>query len=280
MTESVQTQLQSLSLQGSDPTPGVGSRLPVVPRKWTLDAPLHQDFALAYCEGIAFGRTLGAIETDPGMPPKDLFLLWVMKHPEITLAFTRARELSAYSLEDDALHLLRSRLEKPGTATELRAADLLVQQIRWSAGKRNPQVFSEKAAVNVSVPIQINTSLDMGGGGLATSTKEFPNIYELKADLVQEIERPEPSGEGRAIEAPPDTYAGVRDVRAAPVPKGKGDRRFGSQKRVLVPRVALTLAEREAQVAARVKLAAQKAANLEARKARRKERRRGSDTQD
>src|SRR5690606_40975882 len=53
----------------------------------------------------------------------------------------------------------------------------------------NPQVFSDKAQVNVTVPIQINTTLDMGDTG-AQGTAQFPNIYEMRATVGVEVDTP------------------------------------------------------------------------------------------
>lgn len=69
----------------------------------------------------------------------------------------------------------------------MRATEALASQLRWSAEKRNPQVYAKQQAVNLSVPIQINTSLDMGGSS-GTGTAEFPNIYAIEAQTVQYVD--------------------------------------------------------------------------------------------
>jgi len=237
----------------------------LVPRKWDFEAPVHFKTAFEVCEQIAFGRTLREIELDPAFPPAELFLVWLMREPNLALAFARARELSAYAMEEEAIFLLRAKLKAPGTTAELRAAELMVQQLRWSAGKRNPGIFSEKAAVNVTVPVQINTSLDLGKGQGAGSAPGFPNIYELKAEVVKEVDLPA---------SEPETKAEAKRLR-------------GPQKRVLMPRAApMTEADRNAraravELAQRVAAARQertRARNREwARKAKAKARREGTD---
>ncbi len=243
--DSVQTQTDS-----EQPSTALTKARPNGFAPWTLDTPPDRRLGLAYCEALAFGRTLADIETDPGLPPRDLFLLWVMKDPELAAAFARAREMSSYTLEDEALHLLRLKTKDAKSMVELRAVDLLVQQIRWSAAKRNAQVFSEKAAVNVTVPIQINTSLDMGAGGASNSTKEFPNIYEIEAKHVREEVREQEGPEIPTREAP----GGVRD-RLRAVPRTRRKKTGPTGKRILQPRAALTIADREAEVAARIQRA-------------------------
>lgn len=136
----------------------------------------------AVIEAIAQGKSL----EEAGVSPA--FLLRVGNVPGLSVALKVARELSSYALEEEALGRLRAAVTAGTmTNTQLRALDLLVTQLRWSSIKRNPNVFSEKAAVNVTVPIQINTSLDLGAGEVGSGTKEFPNIYEATAVIRQEI---------------------------------------------------------------------------------------------
>ena len=132
---------------------------------------------MAVLEGIVQGRTLSEAGVDTS------FLLEIAKNAELGIVFAKAREMSSYAMEEEAIGRLRAAAaDAKVTSTQLRAIDLLVQQLRWSSVKRNPNVFSEKAAVSITVPIQINTSLDLGHGATA-GTKEFPNIYEAVAQL-------------------------------------------------------------------------------------------------
>jgi len=109
------------------------------------------------------------------------------------MLFAKAREMSAFALEDDVLDRLRSALDNSEmTGHDVRKLDLYAQGARWSAGKRNPNVFSDKAAVNVVVPVHIQTSLDLGKEGASGSTAEFPNIYEVRAQIAVEIEPDKP----------------------------------------------------------------------------------------
>jgi hypothetical protein len=147
------------------------------------------ELALSVCERVADGETLTEICREDGLPNKATFNRWVIAYPEVGRAYAAARELSAYALEEDALVLARHLTEHPGSAQRVRAFDLLLNQLRWSASRRNPRVFSEKGTIQVTVPIQINTSLDMGGPG-AEGTPEFPNIFDIKATVVTEPDEP------------------------------------------------------------------------------------------
>ena len=224
------------------------------PSTWRYEDPIHRPSAYAVCEAVAFGRELAEIERDPSFPPKDLFLHWVMSDPPLALAFARAREMSAFALEDAALYLLRTKMEngKELTTAEIRAVDLYVQQVRWSATKRNPQVFSDKASVQVVVPIQINTSLDLGKGAESQGTSEFPKIYDLRSEVVQEVERP----------LDPET-ARV-DVSTGELKPGKAPSR---RKKELKPkaRFAESVPQREARLIADRLFAEQNAARMRER---------------
>lgn len=143
--------------------------------------------ALAICERVADGETLTEICREDGMPNKATFNRWVVAFPEVGRAYAAARELSAYALEEDALVLARHLAQHPGSAQKVRAFDILLNQLRWSASRRNPRVYSEKGTIQVTVPIQINTTLDMGGPG-AEGTPEYPQIFEIQATVTNEPE--------------------------------------------------------------------------------------------
>jgi hypothetical protein len=153
-----------------------------------------------------------------------------MTHPELGMAVSRAREISAFVMEDEALDLTRAAVAEGGapSATALRALELLTKQLQWSATKRNPQVYSEKSAVQVTVPIQINTSLDMGHQDKRQGTAQFPNIYALQADNVVEVDHAE-----LAEEPPPEP----------------GPKKGRPPKRALTPREAQDAETRERQQA-------------------------------
>ena len=162
--------------------------LPRSHKLWEVDSPYDHSAALRTLEHVALGRTFDQIERIRGCPPWSVFSKWLAHSGELALAYERAREVSAYVLEDEAMTLLRRMNEAPGTTQALRSLEMLVAHIRWVAEKRNPRVYAAKSAVSVTVPIQINTTLDMGHTGSGTST--HPNIYELKAENIVEVTPP------------------------------------------------------------------------------------------
>ena len=146
------------------------------------------DLALQICEQIAEGETLLAVCKMDGMPARQTFHRWVVNYPELSRAYSAARELSAYAMEDKALDLAEQIRLEPGSSQKVRAYDISMNQLRWSAIRRNPQAFSEKAALHITVPIQINTGLDLGDTAAAGGTPDHPNIYEIEAQVAKEIE--------------------------------------------------------------------------------------------
>lgn len=156
-----------------------------------LEVKFSPELVVEMCVQIAEGKTLKEICETPGYPERATFYRWISKYPEVSHAYSLAREVSAHSLEEEALFIAKSTYDAPGTAQAVRAADLYLTQLRWSAVRRNPRVYSEHNAIKITVPIQINTTLDLGGQLPNGGTPEFPNIFTLEAQAVL----PAPEGE-------------------------------------------------------------------------------------
>jgi hypothetical protein len=148
-------------------------------RESSLAPPPDIEIGLQVIERLAVGRSLDEIGAQKGFPSKETFLIWLIQSPPLAQAFAKAREVSGYALEEEALALLRGLKDEVMTAPKAKAIDMLVQQLRWSAEKRNPSVYSRQNNVNVQIPVQITTSLDLGEMKTGVGTAEFPNIYEL-----------------------------------------------------------------------------------------------------
>lgn len=133
---------------------------------------------------IADGATLRDIAKEPGMPTKSTIQRWIMKYPDLKQAWAAARELSASSLEDEALDMARVlKRQSDFTGTKVRAFEVAMNQFRWSAAHRDPATFGQTAQPSVVVPIQINTSLDLGDGkgGGTVEIKGASTTYEVAA---------------------------------------------------------------------------------------------------
>ncbi len=146
------------------------------------------ELALAIIERVAEGETLSEICKGDGMPTPTTFRRWTLAREEVWEAFQAARELKADSLFDEALDLARAIKKEPGGPQKVRAHDIAMNHLRWAAGKLNPQKYSDRSQINVTVPIQINTTLDLGQRAGHT---EENSVYDLTATVVTEPE-PEP----------------------------------------------------------------------------------------
>lgn len=193
------------------------------------------ELALEMCEQIAEGATLkGLCEGNPDKyPSRSTFNRWVVQYPELSRAYAAARELSAHSFEEEALDIART-LAAEGrdfTSTKVRAFDTAIGQLRWSASRRNPKTYSERGSVQITVPIQINTSLDLGDGGMLGV--DHPDIYKLEAVTgYKEVDDAELMQADAPVLAPPQPNGVRKETREErirkrldgelPVPEGRG----------------------------------------------------------
>lgn len=92
------------------------------------------------------------------------------------------------SLEERALALANELEHGEQNHVKTRALDVAMQQYRWSAARRDPAKFGDKVATHVRVPIQINTTLNLGEDIAGDSTPDHPNVYTLEAEVVDERE--------------------------------------------------------------------------------------------
>jgi hypothetical protein len=133
---------------------------------------------------VAMGHTLTELSGRADLPSTQEFLVALARDPLLMRAFNSARELSAYTMEDEALFLLRQAQKTEGKGLNqlaLRALDMLVTQLRWSAEKRNARVYSPKASADAVVPVVIQTSLNLGADGGGASADGHANVWALEA---------------------------------------------------------------------------------------------------
>lgn len=174
--------------------------------------------AVRILEGIANGETVTDLCAQPGMPTRNTVHRWVNTHPEFHRAFMAARELSAMAFEEQALGLAK-KLYSPNdfNGTVVRAYEVAMGQLRWSAARRDPARYGQQNNQVIVVPIQINTTLDMGEGAASRNTAEHPDIYQIEARVIAE----QPEGP-----LTPDPME-VGDAKVAPEMAGKRGRPKG-----------------------------------------------------
>lgn len=138
------------------------------------------------CQEVAAGRTLADICSASGMPAATTFLNWTMRYPELAVTYEQARAASAIMLEEEALGAARQVMtNKEVTGTGVRAVETGLNQLRWSASKRDPKRFGQQAPGAVTIPIQINTTLDLGNGpgGPGALPPQAADIYTISASV-------------------------------------------------------------------------------------------------
>ncbi len=156
------------------------------------------DISLRICEAVATGKTLTEICKGTGMPNRVSFWRWMMLHKDVREAYNAARELSAQSMEDEALTMARElRAPNEFSSVKVRSYDIAMSQLRWSASRRDPAKYGQRAEKTITVPIQINTTLDLGG-----STTSGQGIYTISAKIQK------PDGKDKFI-VPEDPERGI-----------------------------------------------------------------------
>lgn len=183
-----------------------------------------EDLALQICELIAEGHTLLDICELEGMPARATFNRWVLIYPQLAAVYRAAREASAYSMEDEAIRAARHIKMLPGDSVKVRSYEVFLNHLRWNMARRNPAIFSDKVAANITVPIQINTTLDLGQeGGGAPVVESRSEVYMLKAEVPGEqngsVDKEAVPGRGREDrDVPAGGRAGKRPQRLLTVP--------------------------------------------------------------
>lgn len=144
--------------------------------------------ALEICTRVANGETLRQICTkEDGLVSAGTFQKWCKVYPDVARAYQSARQLSAQAFEEKALDLAEDLAKGTQTAQEIRGREVAMGQWRWSASRRDPANYGEKAPVNMIVPIQIITPLDLSGNVGANEGNEGADPYTLSIPGPDEV---------------------------------------------------------------------------------------------
>src|SRR6266404_846383 len=164
--------------------------LPVVERGGRFFTKYDPNIALDIVERIADGELLVKITAKDALPltiTKQTFLRWVSSVPELQTAYSAALQLSAHAFEEKAIDKAEKTAAAPGSPQNVSAASLLISQYRWSAARRNPTRYSDKGNTQIVVPVNINTTLDMGSGKGKVDV-EVPDIYTISVPASERSE--------------------------------------------------------------------------------------------
>lgn len=157
-------------------------KLPVIEKGGRWYTKYDPGLALDIVERIADGELLSKITAKDAQPltvTKQTFLRWVATVPELQTAYAAAVQISAHAFEEKAIDKAERTALAPGSPQNVSAASLLISQYRWSAARRNPTKYSDKGNTQIVVPVNINTSLNLGDRR-QTIDVEVPDIYTIK----------------------------------------------------------------------------------------------------
>lgn len=158
------------------------------------------------CELVAQGQSLRTLCGKKNMPSWYEVWAWRVQSSEFATKVDQALEMSGHAMFYEALELAREIQENPQNSSKVRATEVLLSHLRWASAKMAPKSYSERGAKEITVPIQINTSIDLGqedGGSVRPPDRDEVYRLDAKIELAPE---PEPTmAENRAPGKPPRT---------------------------------------------------------------------------
>lgn len=147
-----------------------------------------RDMAFKIVVEVASGRTLREVcQKGSGFITSTTFRRWAIEHPDLQRAFKEALAMSAGVFEEEAIDEARRLANRSLTPQDVAAYRALSEQLRWSASRRDPSMFGDTAKIQIKVPVQINTILDLGQEGIAKKSSGTENIYEITSQPVIDV---------------------------------------------------------------------------------------------
>ncbi len=113
--------------------------------------------ATEICRRIAEGEPLGKICRDPAMPAYRTVLGWRVTNDEFAQLYARAREDAADTLADRICELAE-RVEKG--ELDAHAGRTAIDALKWVASKLKPRVYGDRAHLEVSGGLKVETVKD------------------------------------------------------------------------------------------------------------------------
>ena len=106
----------------------------------------------AICRRLGEGESLRKICASNGMPVTSTVLLWLRKYPDFSTRYARARELQADAFFEEVTDI-RQRVDA-GTLGP-NEARVMIDAIKWQAGKLRPQKYGDKVQVETDSKLTI-----------------------------------------------------------------------------------------------------------------------------
>jgi len=131
------------------------------------------DLAATICEKLSAGKPLRQICMEEGMPTQTTVYVWLMRHPEFTEIYTRAREEQADTLADEIVAIADEQPEvipvydkRTGELIEHKLDNAFIQwqknrmdARKWTAMKLKPRKYGDRVAhegVEGGAPIKVD----------------------------------------------------------------------------------------------------------------------------
>jgi hypothetical protein len=164
----------------------MGSEITKRPQNGAALTPGQTKRVLETLELVLAGKTWVEIRAGGGMAYME-FVHIMAKYPDVGKAYREARASSGQIFEDKALALADKLAGKNDyTAVGVRAAAVAMDQWRWSAARRNPVEFdpASSAKLQTVIPIQINTTLNLGQAGGEDAPKPAASVWEVHSSFL------------------------------------------------------------------------------------------------
>jgi Bacteriophage Sf6, terminase small subunit-like len=116
-------------------------------RKRGRPSQFNWDLADEICRRIAEGETLRSICGLDRMPAHTTILRWLRENEVFRTQYARAREDQADALADEMLDAARS-----ATNQDANAKRVLVDTLKWRAGKLRPKVYGDRMRIETEKP--------------------------------------------------------------------------------------------------------------------------------
>lgn len=154
-------------------------------------------------EAVANGGTVDKTLEDMGKPmAPNTFRATVLKDKDLLRAWEAAKEMRAHCMFDQAVDLtneLKNGKWGKEDSAMVRALDRAITAFFYAAARLAPREYGERPDKQVVVPIQINTSLNLGQDG---APRKETSIYHIRATAVDADHEPSGADSGRSVESP------------------------------------------------------------------------------
>lgn len=105
-----------------------------------------EELGAAICSRLAYGDPLTKICAEGSMPCESTVYLWLLKHPEFSEMYARAREDQADTLADQMLVIADD------TSGDVNRDRLRVDTRKWIATKLKPRKYGDKTTNELTGP--------------------------------------------------------------------------------------------------------------------------------